>query len=280
MKRIPFSQVLKNTKTDIRIEYDRLYDLFCLQKYGEITPRCLKDICANSFLSFPFRGTCISLNDFDVCHGYNFTYTPSDFNLDYLVSFCEYSYNIVFYCDRNNNNNKGFLPTIFVQAIKIYIQQIKKVIEKIGYMSIIHDGITDFVPKDQAAISVAEIVDPNLSYKVIEYNHHSMKGDIERKRATLIVLADKLEPLRSKLKQASASLESDLFLLLNSVNVRHNNSDSSGNKYISYVAAMKEEEIEQWYDNIYQMCLLAFLELDHLDRKKSIEQLKKDIQKK
>ena len=81
------------------------------------------------------------------------------------------------------------------------------------------NGITDFVPKDQAAISVAEIVDPALSYRVIEYNHHSMKGDLDRKKATLIVLADKLEAQRAKLKQINTSLETDLFYLLNSVNV-------------------------------------------------------------
>ena len=37
-----------------------------------------------------------------------------------------------------------------------------KVVEAIGYMPNMKDGVTDFVPKDQAAISVAEIVDSNL----------------------------------------------------------------------------------------------------------------------
>jgi hypothetical protein len=139
--------------------------------------------------------------------------------------------------------------------------------------------VTDLVPKDQAAISVAEIVDPNLSYRIIEYNHHSMKGDLERKKATLIALADKLEPKRAKLKQISTSLESDLFYLLNSVNVRHNNADPSGKNYIKVVADMKDSEVEQWYNDIYQMCLLAFLELDHLEHKERVKQLKEDIQK-
>ena len=141
------------------------------------------------------------------------------------------------------------------------------------------NGITDFVPKDQAAISAAEIVDPALSYRIIEYNHHSMKGDLERKKATLIALADKLESKRAKLKQVSGSLESDLFYLLNSVNVRHNNADQGGKNYIHFVADMKDGDIEQWYDDMYQMCLLAFLELDNLERKERVKKLKEDIQK-
>lgn len=77
----------------------------------------------------------------------------------------------------------------------------------------------------------------------------------------------------------NTSLESDLFYLLNSVNVRHNNAEQGGKNYIHFVADMKDGDIEQWYDDIYQMCLLAFLELDHLERKERVKKLKEDIQK-
>ena len=132
--------------------------------------------------------------------------------------------------------------------MQFYVQQVLTVIETIGYMPNNQNGITDFVPKDQAAISAAEIVDPALSYRIIEYNHHSMKGDLERKKATLIALADKLEPKRAKLKQVSGSLESDLFYLLNSVNVRHNNADQVGKNYIHFVADMKDGDIAEIID--------------------------------
>ena len=40
------------------------------------------------------------------------------------------------------------------------------------------DGFTIFVPKDNAAIAVSEseLIPEALSYKIIAYNHHSMKG--------------------------------------------------------------------------------------------------------
>lgn len=277
MSRVPFSQVLKNAGTDIRREYDRLYSLFFLKKipYYARKSLTLKNLCASSFLKLPFHGTCISLDDFDDFYKYHFKEDPKDFTLDYLVSFCEYSYNLVYHSGRCNS---GMLTTALSQEILFFLRQIKMVIGTIGYMANTQNDLTDFVPKDQAAISVAEIVEPELSYKVIEYNHHSMKGDLERKRATLLALADKLEPLRKKLGQINDSLKSDLFFLLNNLNVRHNNTEPGGGKYIPFVAGMENEEIEHWYDELYQMCLLAFLELDHLDRKNSIEQLKKDIQ--
>lgn len=212
MKRIPFSQVLKNASIDIRREYDRLYGMFCLQKLADGTGNSitLRESCAANFIILPFRGTCVSLDDFDDFYGYSFEKIPADFNLEYLISFCEYSYNLAVY-----NQGVGYGMSLFglSQPMQFYVQQVMKVIDTVGYMANSQDGITDFVPKDQAAISAAEVVDPALSYRIIEYNHHSMKGDLERKKATLIALADKLEAKRAKLKQVNGSLESDLFYL-------------------------------------------------------------------
>ena len=278
MKRIPFSQVLKNASIDIRREYDHLYGFFYLQKMADGTGNyvSLRDSCAANFIRLPFRGTCISLDDFDDFYGYSFEKIPSDFNLEYLISFCEYSYNLAVY---NQGFGYGIQMFGLSQSIQFYVQQVLTVIDTIGYMSNTQNGITDFVSKDQAAISAAEIVEPDLSYRIIEYNHYSMKGNLERKKATLLALADKLEPKRAKLKQINSSLESDLFYLLNSVNVRHNNSDPGSKNYIHFVSDMKDVDIEKWYDDMYQMCLLAFLELDHLERKERVKQIKEDIQK-
>lgn len=277
MKRVPFSQVLKNASIDLRREYDRLYGLFYLQKFQDAvgTGYSLREWCASSFQRFPFRGTCISLDDFDDFYGYSFEKNPSDFELDYLVSFCEYSYNLAMY-SQDAIFGGGIVG--FGSPMQYYFQQVLRVIETIGYMPNNQNGTTDFVPKDQAAVAVAEIIDPNLSYRVIEYNHHSMKGDLERKRTILLSLADKLEPQRSKLKNINPSLEDSLFFLFNNVNIRHNNADPEGKKHIAFVASLGKDEIERWYDDTYEMCLIAFLELDNVDRKARVKQLREDIQ--
>lgn len=278
MSRIPLSQVLKNARIDIHREYDRLYNLFCLKKIDAYTDNqtTLMLFCYENFLSFPFRKTCISLDDFETTFGYHFEEYPPAFNLDYLVSFCEYTYNLICLIRQNSIN---YRTNELNNALWFFTKQVETVVEAIGYMPNTQGDITDFVPKDQAAISVAEIVEPELSYKVIEYNHHSMKGDLERKKAILVALGRKLEPKRGKLKQINDSLESNIFMLLNNMNVRHNNKEP-GKKYKKYVAEMEDEELEQWYDDLYQMILLAFLELDHLDRKGRLEQLNENLKEK
>lgn len=277
MGRIPFSQVLKNASIDIRKEYDRLYELFFLAQYLTISSRwiTLRGCCDCNFVNLHFRGTCVSLDDFDAFYGYHFEKMPRKFDINYLVSFCEYSYNLVI-------NSQEYIIKVLcshinsdlARSLRFYIQQMMKVIEEIGYMLNTQNGISDLVPKSQEAIAVAEIVDPNLSYKVIEYNHHSMKGDLEKKRDTLLALADQLEPKRPDLKKINSDLESDLFFLYNNVNIRHNNSDPNGTKYKQVVAAMTDQKIEKWYDDAYQMSLLAFLELDNVEREERVQNLR------
>lgn len=185
MKRRNFAQILEEAKIDIRREYDRLYSSFFLQKTfdGMGNNLSLYEYCQMNFLNIPFRGTCLNLDD---VHNIHFEKVPSNFDLNYLILFCEYTYNFLFYLNPMNSfgNFVGNSPH------QIYLQQIGKVIEKIGYMySTNEKGITIFVPKSQEAISVSEIVDPRLSYKVIEYNHHLLQGDIEGKKSILLLLA-------------------------------------------------------------------------------------------
>lgn len=272
--RMSFSQVLKNASVDIRREYTRLYALFYVQKIRShnMNEYTLRDLCAANFINVSFRGTCISLNDFDYSHKYIFEEKPSKFDIDYLIRFCEYSYNLLLSCQSPELSISFF---DMQEPMHFYIQQVDRVIEAIGYIHNWHDGITDFVPKDQVAISVAEIIDPSLSYRVIEYNHHSMTGDIERKKSVIVALADMLEPQRKKLGQIDKSLEDNLFYLFNNMNLRHNNANPEGNKYNPAFSNMKTAEIEKWYDDTYQMCLLAFLELDNIERKERVDKLKK-----
>lgn len=87
-----------------------------------------------------------------------------------------------------------------------------------------------------------------------------------------------LEAKRSDLKKADKTLENDLFYIFNNLNIRHNNIDPQlkGN-YKVYVAQMPNDELERWYDEAYQMCLLAFLQLENHDRKIEFDKLKAEI---
>ena len=57
-----------------------------------------------------------------------------------------------------------------------------------------------------------------------------------------------------------------LFQMLNRF-IRHNNDDNT------YINGLGQEELEAWYDDIYQLWLLAALEIDNFERKKRVTEL-------
>lgn len=270
MVRRNFAQILKEAKVDIRREYDRLYSLFYLNKTFQLNNSMLslRDYCACYFYSLPFRGTCLNLDDFDDFYGFNFEKVPTDFDINYLLSFCEYSYNLAVYMNPTNYSILASFTT-YNQQPQFYVQQVMKVVDAIGYTITKQDDSDDMsivVVKSPAAIAVAEISDPKMAYKVLEYNHYALKGNLDRKLSILKAFADEIEPRRAELKKIHSAVENELFQLLQKF-VRHNNKDNP------VIASMSEDEIESVYDDIYQMWLLAMLELDNVERKKRAKEL-------
>lgn len=267
MRRV-FADVIKSGGIDIEKEYERLYESFYKDRIG------IRNKCAGYFMCMPFRRTCISLKDFDECFDYHFELNATDFDIDYLINFCEYSYNLVVHIPESFSDPNY----VGINGKESYLQQILKVVELINHQIVFDDdGIAIIVPKNSVANLVSEIVPENISYKIIEYNHHSMKGDLARKQATLKLLADQLEAKRNNLKRLNNSLEDDLFFLFNNLNIRHNNTDSNSPKYQKTVADMSSEELEGWYDRTYDMCLYAFMTLDQADYGRKIKELKQQL---
>lgn len=276
MARRNFAQILREAGISHDDEYSRLYEWFMEQEniflYG--TRYSLREICESDFMVFEHRGTCTSLEDFDRTYNFDFTADLEDTTLDKLLLFAEYSYNLLDIVYTSASTCEVPQRIGIDDAANQYAQQVERVMEKIGYMKLKQDDITVFVPKKPNAVAVSEIVSPEISYKVLEYNHYMMKGDIARKRETLRILADQLEPRRTDLTAINKELASNVFFMFNNMNIRHNNCAEGDKNYKETVAKMSKDELENWYDETYQLCLLAFLELDNVERTKKVSELK------
>lgn len=262
-----FAEVLRTGKVDIHEEYTKLYQLFYFQNGDGST---LYNFISQNFLNFSFKGTCLSFEEFNRKNRFVFVIHPHDFDVNYLVSFCEYVYNLVTFSNFYN----------FKIDKNYYTSYIEKVIDDIGYMRSVEDGFYIFVPKDSVAISVSEspLIPEDISYKVIAYNHHSRQGNLGAKKDIIMKLAALLEPKRTTIERLNKDLEKDLFMLFNNLNIRHNNIDPANPaNYRECIAKMPNDVLESWYDETYQMCLLAFMELEHSDRKGKLDQLKKQF---
>lgn len=265
-----FAQILRSEKIDIKLEYEKLYSMFYDPDPKD--GKSFANIISTQFLSIPFRGTCLSLEEFDIIHEINFDRQPQELEIEDLVDFCEYFYNFAQYI------NDRFYFNYFNKTM--CLAHILQLIDKIGYIMATESNITIFVPKDNVAIAVSEmnIFPPNTSYKIISYGHHSMKGDIDRKRQTLLFLSNLLEPKRDELETIDKQFTKDLFYAFNTFDIRHNNVDKCGTKYKKVIGDLTEEEKEIWYDETYRMCLLAFMKLEQEARKEKFKQFKQRIE--
>lgn len=133
------------------------------------------------------------------------------------------------------------------------------------------------IENKEEVTAVAEILPSTLSLDVIKYNHRSLNGEIELKKSILLKLSNELEPKRKELEKLNKQLSQDIFFMLNNLNIRHNNRSKRDKNYKEYVAKMKKDRLEKWYDELYQMILLALLILDNTTRADKVNELKAKI---
>lgn len=160
--------------------------------------------------------------------------------------------------------------------IKKIIYIINYDLESLNYtVSKMSDDQYIIVQKDAAVSEVVELVEPTIADSILEYNHYVLKGDLEKKKNILVKIANALEPQKSEIKAINYQLFKDYFYLINNMDIRHNNCDSSDtSNYNAYFDKLTIEEKEEWYDEIYQMSLLIFLLLENRNRTKKISDLK------
>ena len=176
--------------------------------------------------------------------------------LDEFLLYVETIYNLV-------NINTSWPPE--TSEIRIQItRNIELNCARIGF-EVKKIGVEQYiiVEKNAAATAVADkYADTELdfSFKVIEYNHFLLKGNITRKREILLALGQKFEEIRPQLESGNfKDVAKDAGLLLNKLNIRHNNTSPDSKSYNAFVAQMPQEELEAWYDKTYDILLLALL---------------------
>ena len=274
MVRRNFAEIIEESGVNVPLEYRRLKNLFYeIKWFINGKEQTIRTYISRQFPYLPLNTTALTLSDFDEEYRFNFQIIENP-SLDALILFCEYCTNMCLECGRlkydssvrkSVNLSNHFL---FPQAVSKILHHIVKVIEKVGYTDIEYNGYTLFVEKSAAAVSASEILEGQISLETLRYNHHSMKGDLVAKRKMLVLMADWIEPKEKELAEVDKRLKTNLFYNLNNFNIRHNNSDKT--------AHLTEAELEEIYDDTYQLWLLAVLTLDNRERQKKYEEMRKE----
>lgn len=190
-------------------------------------------------------------------------------NLNKLLLYIEFIYNMYML---------SVYDSLFIadrETIDLLENNLSDLLEDLNYEIEQVDNKYIIVEKNPLTTAVAEFKS-KVTSQVIEYRRFAMKGNIEAKKSILKVLADEIEPLRVKFKGTTySSIIDDTFYLLNNLNIRHNNLE--GKNKLEYVSNMSNEELEKWYDKIYDMILGIFVLEKYLNEKEEITKLKENL---
>ena len=261
MARQNYFDILNRMEFDPQRELNNLIDLLKMERnfkrgYYETS---LNSAISDNFLDYPNRSTFTSYSqmiEVIISNIYDTT--------EQLFVFSELLVDIF-------NNLEGKFTEKECQFIQVVFDNITRFLELSNHELItLENGDKIIVEKNVYASEVSQIVsESNIedAIKVLEYNHFSNKGDIQRKKEILISLANYLEPLRDELNAFEELKEvmkvnskkiiavEQLFGMYNNLGLRHNNDKQ-------YHLNMNDEELEQWYDDIYTSTLFVILSLD------------------
>ena len=212
----------------------------------------------HKFLNYQNRRTFIDFDEF-----LKFCLSQADNELEKLFIFAELLNDMLSII----NPSHPFLRND-VYAVR---ENINRVLELSNHEFLtLGSGRQIIVEKNVYASEVSQIVSETSiqdAIKVLEYNHFSNKGNIQRKKEILIALANYLEPFRRELNNSEELKDilkvnnqkviafEKLFEMYNNFGLRHNNSNQ-------YHLDLADDELEQWYDDIYTSTLFVILSMD------------------
>ena len=253
-------------------------DTICVNTYGDKTLfEYFDEYCFEDWMQ---RGHFVDLDDFLKCIGFDDLKRSATEDVEEFLTLIELIYNVwvLVNVDVANYDKVGYK----LEWEGNYYH-LKKVMDDI----LGQYNYTAYVDKKSEKVlvientpgvtAVAEIVEPSLALEVIKYNHYALKGETELKKSILLKMAQQLEPQRKSLHAIDSKLEDNIFFMFNNLDLRHNNRSANDKSYKEYVAKMKKRDLEKWYDELYQMVLVAFLLLDNVDRTEKVKELKGKI---
>lgn len=204
---------------------------------------------------------------------------PNSFsnNMDDIIKGLEYYINVLRMVEEKLNFSRN-MQFSYPPAYPMLLKNIDILLEHLNYEEQVfaQDEKVILVPKNPAATAVAEITDKeHIAFAILKYNHNSLKGNIAEKKSLLLSIANEYEPLLKNPINGFSDYFDKANCLLNNLNLRHNNLEGRDKREI--VCEMPAEELEKWYDELYQLLLFCVLIKDNVKRKKEIDDLVKKI---
>ena len=228
------------------------------------------------------RGRLLDVNEFLSVLEYEKLWLSASSNLQDFLTLIEIVYNFCWIVKNEADRGRVSIDKYQKNYFLILVETLRVCLAYYNYKGEYFPDLEQLVVIEDKpeATAVAEIVDNEIGYKVLRYNHYMLKGDLQAKKDILLTLGSDLEPQREQIKAIDKNLEDGIFFILNNLNLRHNNKTEGNKHYRQAVADMDDVAMEGWYDELYQMMLLAYLQLNQVTRTANVKALKQAVSQK
>ena len=202
-------------------------------------------------------------------HGLGLPYNSS--NINKLLLLCEFLRNIL---------NKEIIPYDYESLMRdqtnIIYEDIENILEKTNYKFVeVYENKFVIEPINMICES-NEVMGSIFAENNLNKNVLNLKDNIENKKRNLKRLINLLEVKKERLLKIDSSLYNSISKLVLILNIK----EREDNPYSEYKINFSEKERIYWYDELYQMILLTFLELNNIGRSDKIINLTFDIENK
>lgn len=175
-------------------------------------------------------------------------------------------------------NTNLFSPQ-FTKTYEFFMfeQNIKILLEHLNYEEHVFDEDEKviLIPKNPAATAVAEISSEDTAMAILMYHHASLEGKLAEKKDILRRIAQEYEPTLDKPIEGFKDYFKTANNMLNNLDIRHNNRDGKNKKEL--VLNLTDLELENWYDELYQLLLFCVLIKDNKERKDNMSEFLKGL---
>ena len=279
MRKSIFDIVAENM--DMESEANRLVTMSseeCVLVVNTYTDETLFNyIDAYCFKEWEHRGHFVDVDDFLEALRYDDLKEDATHNVDALLTLIELIYNFWELSRKQFHDTKKGYKLEWCgnyYHLKDVMDDVLSQYNHVAYVNEDQECVLIIEDKSEVTAAAEIMPTPALAVDVVRYNHRTLRGEIELKKKAM---GAELEAKRKKLHTINTTLENDIFFMLNNLNIRHNNKSKGDKNYKEYVAKMRKDRLEKWYDELYQMLLLAFLLMDNIERVEKVKGLKEKI---
>lgn len=270
---------IASASINISNEVDRIVAMSIIEKNTYSPPwnkTLFEFVDERCFKEWSYRNHFVDVKDFLEAVNYNeIKKAAKNGDVDAFMTLIELTYNFWNLAEgdiRDERTGSGWHDNFY------HLQDVMlDNLEKYNYKAYIDDERVLIIEDKPEVTAVAEIVEQDLAIDIIRYNHRSLQGELDLKKSILLSLGSELEPQRKELQALNKQLSEDIFFMLNNLNIRHNNRSQKDKNYSEHIAKMRKDRLEKWYDELYQMMLLAFLLLDNVERTSQVKELKNKV---